>query len=138
MGKSGVARGAAPLCKTIVFAGVFAFFGCSSLSPEARSVATVSDIVWATWEREGSALYNAPVVLETRENPCTCDAHLRYEIKLNGYWHHVFVEGDGAALEALDTYAKNASAASFEYRFLLTRRVFTSATGQKYYVLVLI
>ena len=109
---------------------------CGPSSPGARSVADASRIIEASFRTESANLTAGPVLITTRLNLCPCDQNLIYEARIYGSWRHVYIVGNNSGLADVESAAARVpDGASFEFSYKLDSNLYTSVTGQQYYML---
>ena len=107
------------------------------MSQNARSVAEASEVVAKGFAHTTKHAVEGPVTLKTRFNPCHCDEALSFEAQIYEQWHHVYLTGDKSKITTLTHQAQSLGDGEiFEHPFLLGSSLYTSPTGQKYYMLV--
>ena len=111
---------------------------CSSFTPTARAISRSSQRVDRALNHSYEALYEAPVKLETRYNPCSCDPALEFECRINGYWRHVQIVGSEEALKKLHQTARSLEPHQiFELSLIISDDLYTATNGQQFYILTL-
>lgn len=111
--------------------------GCARQTPQARSVGIVSVQVERALAESVRIVYDNPVELLTRMNPCACDAELVYEVQLYGVWRHVMIRGTKEQLERVRMMGASAGdGVAFEVAYLISDLLYVGQQGQKFYTLV--
>ena len=124
----------------IFYFALFMLFvsACSTLSPTGQAIRRSSQRVDRSLDNSYELLYDGPVEIQTRFNPCSCDSALEFEANIHGQWRHVMIRGSDAGMEALREKVRNLEMHQvFNVSYQLSDVLYTSTTGQDYYTLIL-
>ena len=111
---------------------------CSTLTPTAQAIKRGGQGVDRAFRNSYETLYEQPVEIETRFNPCSCDPALEFEANFYGQWRHVIIRGSDTAMAVFREKVRNLELHQvFEYSYRLSDELYTSTTGQNYYTLMI-